>query len=226
MFCANDNTQGDGLMRGFRNFACLIAGVGAMLLVSVAHAANGEFSGGTFTCLEYTNGLGESSAGKMQTSLAHLWVLGYLAGYYKGKGTLELSDDAADGKAFDDLLAQKCGESPQGSILAVSLQAIAAEPHKLPKVAAGDFSPATYTCGQHLDAKGGAASAANGADLAELWAFAFIQGFKNVALPDMAINPENKPPLIGAMNKVCGGNRDKLYMDYAALVAERVKIAQ
>lgn len=213
-------------MSGLRKLVCLVAGLGAMACIAGAQAAEGEFDGGTFTCLSYTNGLGDSSAGKMQSNLAHLWVFGYLAGYYRGQGKLEMTDDPADVKIVDDLLAQKCGEVPQASILAVSQQTIAAEPHKLPKVVTREFSPATYTCGQHLDAKAGAAAAVNGADLAELWAFAFIQGFKNVGLPDMAINPENRAPLVGAMNKVCGGNRDKLYLDYAALVAEKVKIAQ
>ncbi|MSO73361.1 MAG: hypothetical protein EXQ84_07130 [Rhodospirillaceae bacterium] len=218
-------------MAGFRKLACLVAGIGiaavaAMTLVAGAQAADGEFDGGSFTCLSYTNGLGDSSAGKMQSNLAHLWVFGYLAGYYRGQGKLEMSDDPADTKAVDDLLAQKCREVPQASILAVSQQSIAVEARKLPKVVTREFSPATYTCGQHLDAMAGAAAAVNGADLAELWAFAFIQGFKNVGLPDMAINPENRGPLVGAMNKVCANNRDKLYLDYAALVAEKVKIAQ
>ncbi len=212
-------------MFGFRKVACLVAGVSAMLFVAGAQAAGGGFSGGNFSCLSYTNGQGESSTGKMQADLAHLWVLGYLAGYYQAQGTLEMSDASADAKALDDLLAQKCAETPQSSILAVSLQGIAVAPHKVPTVVSGDFSPATYTCGQHLDAKAGPASAANGADLAELWAFAFIQGYKNVSLPDTAIGPENQGPLVSAMNKVCANNRGTLYLDYAALVAEKVKIA-
>ena len=185
------------------------------------------FSGGTFSCLEYTNGLGDASAGKMQSNIARIWIQGYLAGYYTGKKTYEVSEDAADAQALDDLIISKCKELPQASILTVSLQAIAATPRKVPsKVAGLDVTPGAYTCGQHLDAKGGAASQANAADLTEMWAFAFIQGYKNVALPDMEIKPEFKDVLINALNKVCGGARDKLYMDYTALVAEKVKIAE
>jgi hypothetical protein len=98
------------------------------------------------------------------------------------------------------------------------------EPRKLPKNVTTDFAPSTYTCGQHVDAKSGAAADANRADLAENWAFAFIQGAKNVATPNMEIRAENKPQLIAVMNKACGNARDTLYGDLAALVAEKVKI--
>ncbi len=212
-----------------RKLACLAAGIGAMMVVAVgAHAGQAAtgFSGGTFSCLEYTNGLGDASAGKMQSNIARIWIQGYLSGYYTGKKTYETTDDAAEAQALDDLVISKCKELPQASILTVALQAIAIAPHKIPsKVAGVDLTPGTYTCGQHLDAKGGPAAAANAADLTEMWAFAFIQGYKNVGLPDMEIKPEFKEVLINALNKVCGGARDKLYMDYTALVAEKVKIA-
>jgi hypothetical protein len=96
----------------------------------------------------------------------------------------------------------------------------------VPGKALGGFTPATYTCGQHLDGKGGTAAAANAADIAELWAFAFIQGFKTVGNADVEIQSEFKDPLVNAVNKACSSNRDKPYIDYVALVAERVKIAE
>ena len=214
-----------------RRLACLAAVIGAMAMAVSAQAGQlakqTGFSGGTFSCLEYTNGLGDFSAGKMQSNIARIWIQGYLAGFYTGKKTYEVTEDAAEGQALDNLVISKCKELPQVSILTVSLQAIASMPRKIPsKVAGVDLTPSTYTCGQHLDAKGGAASQANAADITEMWAFAFIQGYKNVALPDMEIKPEFKEVLINALNKVCGGARDKLYMDYTALVAEKVKIAE
>lgn len=206
---------------------CLVAGVGALMMAAGAQAAdtgNGEFSGGTFTCLQFSNGLGDNASGKMQSNLARLWMLGYLAGYYKVQGKLEMSEEPGDVRKLDDLIVQKCKEFPQATIFAVSAQMLATESHKLPKNVTSDFSPGTYTCGQHVDAKGGVASDANKADLAEMWAFAFIQGAKNVASPNMEIRAENKPQLIAVMNKACGNARDTLYADLAALVAEKVKI--
>src|SRR5438128_1128781 len=52
---------------------------------------NGEFDGANFTCLNYTNGLGENASNKMQSMLGNLWMQGYLAGYYKAKNMLEIS---------------------------------------------------------------------------------------------------------------------------------------
>ncbi len=209
-----------------RKLAGLTLGVFALILVFGTDARSADFSGTSFTCLQYTNGLGDQSTGRMQSNLARLWIHGYLAGYYKGQGKLEWSADPADAKVFDDLIALYCSSSPQSTILNMALLGIAKAPHKLPEVAFGDYAPSTYTCGQHLDAKNGTAAAANKADLAEMWAFAFIQGFKNVSQPDTQIGLENKSTVINVIlgNKVCGANRDKPMMDYAAMVAEKVKM--
>ena len=223
-----------------RNLAGLAVGLVALLSVSAANAAQGrrqppprpasslEFTGATFSCLQYTNGLGGNSVGKMQSSLANLWAQGYLAGYYRGQGNLEFSDDPAARQVIDERLATLCATVPQTSVLAVALKGIAIEPRKLPATVVTEFSPSTYTCGQHLDGKNGAAAAANRADLAEMWAFAFIQGFKNVKQPEMLIDLENKPTLINLVlsDRYCGGSRDKLLMDATALLAERVKLAE
>ncbi len=182
------------------------------------------FSGGTFSCLEFTNGLGGNSVGRIQSTIARLWMLGYLTGYYKGKDTLEFSTDPGESAAMDALLVQKCKETPSAPILTVALQGIVVESRKLPELALGEFKPGTYTCGQHLDAKDGPASKANAADLAEMWGFGFIQGFKNVAQPDVEIQPEFRDTLVGALNRACGNSRDKLFLEMAAQVADRVKI--
>lgn len=207
-----------------RTLVCLAAL--SLLSAPGARAAQGGFSGGTFSCLEFTNGLGDKAAGRIQSSIARLWVQGYLTGFFKGKGTLAFTEDPAEMLLVDELFVQKCKEVPAAPILTVALQVLAAQSLKLPQIAAGDFKPGTYTCGQHLDAKNGPASKANAADLAEMWAFAFIQGFKNVTQPDVEIKPEFRDALVGALNKACGGsNREKLFLDQSAQVAERVKIA-
>jgi hypothetical protein len=213
-------------MSVLRKLACLMAGVGALMVVSSAQAAGaGEaFSGGTFTCLQFTNGLGDNSSSKMQSNLARLWILGYLAGYYKAQGKLEMTDDAGEMRKIDELMVSRCREFPQATILGMAAQALANEPHKLPKTVMGDFSPDTYTCGQHVTARGGVAADATKADLAEMWGFAFIQGFKNVGSPNMEIRSENMPSLMGVANKACGNAKETKYLELMALVAEKVKI--
>jgi len=213
-----------------RKLACFAAGLSAMVCVAGANAAApGVFTGGSYSCLEYMNGLGENSAGKVQSGIARLWIHGYLTGYFKGKGTLEFSEDPAEATALTAAIAEKCqGNPPQTAILSISLAGLASEPRKVPKIATGEFAPGAYTCGQHVEAKKGPAAKANAADLTELWAFAFVQGIKNVAQPDIEIRPEFKDPIVGNVNKVCGSsaNKDKLFMDIVALVAEKVKIAE
>lgn len=203
----------------------LIIGCAAAAIVSSsAMAQQGEFDGSSFTCLQYTNGQGENSSGKAQAGLAKIWVTGYLAGYYKAKGNLDIVDDKGADEKLSSTLISKCREYPQTSLLTVSMQAIANDARKLPAMVSADFNPQSYTCGNHTDAKAGSSGDRMKADLAELWAFAFIQGFKNVAQPDMVIPMENKPVLTGAIASNCAKNRDTPYFDLTALVAEKVKL--
>ncbi|MDX2142620.1 MAG: hypothetical protein SFV19_04645 [Rhodospirillaceae bacterium] len=198
---------------------------GAMVLGAAgAQAQSGEFDGSTFTCLQYTSGQGDNSSTKAQVDLAKLWMMGYLTGYYKAKGNLELVDE---GKAKDSVLSalvSKCRENPSVTIMTVGLQAIATDARKMPSKPSDDIDLTSYTCANHVDARGGAASQAMKADLAELWAFAFIQGYKNLNQPDMVIPMENKPVLTGAITKNCGKNLDKTFLDLTAMVAQAVKL--
>ena len=66
--------------------------------------------------------------------------------------------------------------------------------------------------------------AAAKADIAELWGFAFIQGYKSVSQPDLEIPMTVKPQLLGAVQRSCGNNKATLFMDLTALVAEKVKL--
>lgn len=211
-----------------KSIAGLAAGLGLMVAAAGAYAAApsaaGEFTPSKVTCLEYTNGLGENSSGKMQSDISRIWMLGYVAGFYKAGAALEMTDDAAEGAKLTDLMLQRCRDSPQASILVVAMKALVIEPHKVPQVVTGDFNPAKFTCGDYVDAKAGASNTAAQADLAELWGFGFIQGFKNVAQADMEIPIAVKPQLLGAVARSCGNNRATLFMDLTALVAEKVKL--
>ncbi|TAL04342.1 MAG: hypothetical protein EPO08_01645 [Rhodospirillaceae bacterium] len=189
-----------------------------------APAGNGEFDGSTFKCLDYTNGLGDNASTKMQSVLGQLWMQGYLAGYYKGQGKLELSDDKADDQKLSSVMLQQCRQYPGSAILTVAQQAIGKDVYKIPSKTIADFSVASYTCGQQVDAKGGSAGDANKADLADLWSFAFIQGFKNATARDMVISVDNKSVLTGAIARSCGKNRDMTLLDMTALVADKVKL--
>src|SRR5262245_39101940 len=143
----------------------------AVMVGALAHGARAdgqEFDGAGFTCLNYTNGLGENASNKMQSTLAHLWIQGYLAGVYKAKGNLQLSEDKADDDKLSAVMLQRCRDNPQATILAVSLQRIADEPRKLPAKTVVDFTPATHTCAQQTAARKGSAGEANKADLADL----------------------------------------------------------
>jgi hypothetical protein len=211
----------------FKSIAGITAGLSLMVFAAAANAAapvSAEFTPSKMTCLEYTNGLGENSSGRMQSEISRIWTLGYVSGFYKASNTLEMTDDAAEAAKLGDLMLQRCRDSPQASILVVAMKALAIEPHKVPKVVTGDFSPATFTCGQYVDAKAGASNSAAQADLAELWAFGFIQGYKNVGQADMEIPATVKPQLLGAVARSCGNNRATLFMDLTALVAEKVKL--
>jgi hypothetical protein len=213
----------------FLQMARLSAGVAAVALMlgataSETRAADAGF-GSSFTCLQLTNGLSGSSSGKAPSDLARVWIHGYLTGYYKTQGKLEMTDDPDGYQDFSDSLVRTCKDFPQASILGISVQYLVKRDRKMPGAAGSGFTPSSYTCGQHTDAKAGSAGDLNKADLAELWAFALVQGNKNVGTPDMEIPSEYMQPVIGALNNACVKNRDTLYMDLAAQVADKVKIA-
>jgi hypothetical protein len=203
--------------------AALVVLVGTVSAVRAADVSS-EFDGANFTCLSYTNGLGENSSTKTQSTLARLWVEGYLAGLYKAQGNLDFSDNKADTDVLSALLLQRCRDYPNFTLMGVAAQTIAKDPHKLPAKTVADFSPGTYTCGQQVDAHGGGPADATRGDLADMWAFAFIQGYKNATAKDMVIPMENKPVLVGIVNKHCAGNRDMSFIDMTAQVADKVKL--
>lgn len=213
-----------GLAAGFAVSLGLMLVTAGAYAAAPASSASGEFTPSKVTCLEYTNGLGENSSNRMQSEISRIWMLGYLAGYYKAGNNLQFTEDAVEAAKIGDLMLQRCRDSPQASILVVAMKALASEPHQLPTAVAADFAPGKFTCGEYVEAKTGAANAAAKADLAELWGFGFIQGYKNVAQQDMEIPINVKPQLLGAVQRSCGNNKATLFMDLVALVADKVKL--
>jgi len=188
-----------------------------------AQAQGAEFDGTNFTCLQYTSSLAENSSTKAQGGLAKMWVMGYLAGYYKAGGKLEVVDDAKAGDSIASALASKCKEAPQGTIWAVA-GFLAGDKRKVPKMASESMDLNAYTCAAHTAAKGGSAADNMKADLADLWSFAFIQGYKNFTDKEMVINMENKPVLTGAVNRNCSKMADKTFLELTGMVAQAVKL--
>lgn len=190
---------------------------------TAAQAQGADFDGTNFTCLQYTSSMAENSSTKAQGNLAKMWVLGYLAGHYKAANTLQVVDDPKAGEAIASALAAKCKEAPQGTIWAVS-GFLSGEVRKIPKMASDTMDLNAYTCASHSDAKSGSAAEMMKSDLADLWAFAFIQGFKNFTDKEMVINMENKPMLTGAVARNCSKMRDKTFLELTGMVAQAVKL--
>lgn len=211
-------------MRNLKTLAAVVAGLA--LPCAPAAAADVEFTGSKFSCLEYTNGLGENASGKLQSVIAKIWIQGYLAGYYKAANKLELVDDPAAAETLDNNLLQTCRTWASSDIMGVSLAVLAKTDRPMPAKVGADFSPVGYTCAQHVKARGGAAADANRADVAELWGFAFIQGYKNVNQPELEVPVTAKAQLMGVVNKRCAvpASAQTPYMDMIALVSEAVKL--
>lgn len=189
-----------------------------------AQAQGADFDGTNFTCLQYTSAMAENSSTKAQGTLAKMWVMGYMAGFYKASNKLEVVADAKAGDAIASTLASKCKEYPSQTIWLIARDLLANEPRKVPNMASDSLDINTYTCANHTAAKAGSAAEMMRSDLADLWAFAFIQGFKNVTDKDMVINMENKPVLTGAVTRNCAKMADKTFLDLTAMVAQAVKL--
>jgi len=136
---------------------------------------------------------------------------------------LEVADDAKASEAINSNLASKCKEFPQATIWAISSK-LAEDARKVPNMASDSLDLNTYTCASHVDAKAGSAADMMKSDLADLWSFAFIQGYKNFTDKEMVINMENKPMLTGAVTRNCGKMLDKSFLELTSMVAQAVKL--
>jgi peptidylprolyl isomerase len=173
-----------------------------------------NFSGVEYRC----SALAQGDGAQPQAALAKIWAHGYLAGYYKAQKNLKFT--GAD-NAADAALAETCGAYPLAFLMNASATQLAKTPRDLPGATAA-FAPATYTCKDFTAARGGANKAE--ADFAEMWSFAFIQGFKNLGQPDLEIPFDARPQLINPIVSNCAKNPDTLYIDMTAAVAEKVKL--
>ena len=180
-------------------------------------AASGDFKAADFSAAEFRCiALADDSGAGSQSALAQLWTQGYLAGTYKAQNKLIFADNPADAG-----LADVCRTYPQSFLAAAVGRELAKTPRELPASTAA-FSPAAYTCASYVAARNGANPAET--DVADLWGFAFIQGFKTVGQPNMEIPFDTKPRLLGAVASVCAKNADMRFLDATALVASKVKL--
>ncbi len=122
------------------------------------------------------------------------------------------------------LIANTCATRPTASIQSVSVMDLGQGELKVPNEVIKGLSLDHYTCATHLAAKKAGAGAAVTADLAEMWAFAFIQGYKLAARPDLIIPAQNKPVLTGAVLKACAAKPDQSLLEVTAQVADKVKL--
>jgi len=180
-----------------------------------------KFDGASMTCMGYINGLADTGSAGISTAFGHIWLNGYLAGYYKARSLLAIATAPADRSAFDGLLADNCRSIPKASLRAVAMNAIGKEQRPVPDAAFADFSVATTTCAQYTAAK---SNPGGGSELADLWAFAFIQGYKNAGQKDMVISMENRPILAAAIGKGCASNPTSTYADLVTILATKVKL--
>ena len=177
-----------------------------------AAATARNFSGAEFKCTVIADG------GSVPSALARLWNHGYLAGFYKGKDRLSFVDSADTG--LDNALRDICMTYPRAFLLTVSGQELVRSTRNIPAATAA-FAPSTFTCRAYTAER--SANTAE-ADFADLWAMAFIQGYKNVAQPDMEIPFDARPQILGALVAACGKNLDTGFADLTAALANKMKL--
>ena len=184
-----------------------------LLKLADAAAVAREFGPNDFKCIayDYTGG------GTAQPALAQIWAHGYLSGFYRA----QKKHAFASTSTFDDDLAAACKNFSAGYLLPVAAQQMANTVREMPASSLA-FPAATFTCKDYTAARTGADKAQ--ADFIDLWAFAFVQGYKNVAQPGMEIPFEARQPIVAPLNNVCTKNPDTLIIELAALLGEKVKV--
>lgn len=186
-----------------------------------AQAQTGDFDPAEMRCLDFVNGQGDGATNKGRADLARIWIMGYMAGNYTGGEKLEWSDDSdAEDKSIKAVLT-KCREHPEVTLAVTSRFVTSDRRRDVPNTLSNDFNPRTYMCGDHADGLEGTASDALKADLANVWAFAFVQGFIDKTA-ELMVPVENKPAITGSIAKNCASNREYSFFDLTALVAASV----
>lgn len=188
-----------------------------------AGATARTFSAAEFKCAGLIAGKGVTT----QSALAELWTHGYLAGRFQAGNALSFGGDGDGGLA--SALAETCAQYPLAFLLTAASQELARTPRPLP-VSTPAFPLATYTCKDFTDARKAANkdttkdTTKDQADLIGLWAFGFIQGYKNVSQPEMEIPYDTRPRLLDAMAGVCAKSPALGFVDLTSAVAAKVRI--
>ncbi len=204
-------------------FTSLVILTAVSFVAVVSHtSAQMTFDAAGMSCSEFISARRTGSPSHAQYEHGRLWVLGYLAGYYTASGELELTNDVAAAESVHNLLLQMCQGFPESSLQSVSMLTLATETFKLPAEPSTGFRPESYTCGQHIEIKD--AGQTGIAEARELWAFAFIQGYKNVEQPYAVIPSDSMPALTSIIVNNCRNDREVLFMDYAEGVAKAVRV--
>lgn len=180
-----------------------------------AAATARNFTASEFRCVVLVDGTGLAAL----SVFAKLWTHGYLAGYYKAQDKLTFAGTDADTLA--GALAETCKAHPAAFLLTAAQHELASAARDLPPTTAA-FSPRSYSCKDYGAARNGADK--READFAELWSFAFIQGFKNASQPDLEIPFEARSRILGAVTVACQKLPDLGFLDLTALVAAKVKL--
>ncbi|MGE4063412.1 MAG: peptidylprolyl isomerase [Rhodospirillaceae bacterium] len=171
-----------------------------------------DFSAADFRCSGLVHGRGVTS----QSALAQLWTHGYLAGRYAAGNALSL----IPGEAGElGALIEACAAQPLAFLTAAGHE-LAKTPRPLPATTPV-LDLETATCRQFADSR----KAKTGeADLAGLWTFGFIEGYKSVSQPEMGIPWDARPRLLDAMATACAKFPDRKFFDLATAVAAKVRI--
>lgn len=192
------------------------AAVGAEVLKSPDAAVTARnFSGSEYRCHALLTGSGVS----VQAALATMWSEGFLAGSYKARNKLTFAGAIA-GETLENELLTVCKTFPAAFLVDVTSQTLAKTPRDLPSAMVA-FSPASYTCKDFVAARDAAAPEA---DMAEMWGFAFIQGYKNFGQPDLEMPFSIKPQLFTAIANACAKGPDGKFVDMTELMATKVKL--
>ena len=184
---------------------------GVTAVAANAAIAAKDFSAGEFRCLAF-----DRPGAQDQAAVAPLWAHGYLSGAYRAQGTLAFA-------AADDTLTPAaraaCAASPQALLLTITKSHLAKTPRELPG-AMPSFALAAFTCRMYA----GAGADKTLTDFANLWALAFIQGYKNVVQPDAEISYDARPVLLKAIAGACAKNPEIGFANLMSAVAAKVKI--
>lgn len=185
-----------------------------LLKRSDAPATARAFSATEFKCAGLLAGNGVTT----QSALAQYWTHGYLAGRFTASNTLTFAPETADDVPQ---LAEACAAHPLAYLITIASQELSKTPRPLP-ASTSVFPLETYTCKAFADSRKD--SNKDQADMVGLWAFAYIQGYKNVSQPEMEIPFDARPRLLDAMAAACTKLPDTKLIDLAAALAAKVRI--